>query len=96
MSERHKIAAAKRGAEKTAKVHRQVDDAIRAIAEEMQANGGIYPSNGGAVSMAELARRAGINEATLYKKSNAALKERAVLWLDALKKKETDISNTAH
>lgn len=89
MSERHKIAAAKRGAEKTAKVHRQVDDAIRAIAEEMQANGGIYPSNGGAVSMAELARRAGINEATLYKKSNAALKERAVLWLDALKKKET-------
>lgn len=39
--------------------------------------------------MAEIARRAGINEATLYKKDNTALKERAALWLDTLKKKET-------
>lgn len=89
MSEQHKIAAAKRGAAKTAKVHKQVDNAIRAITEEMQANGGIYPHNGGAVSMAEIARRAGINEATFYKKDNTALKERAALWLDTLKKKET-------
>lgn len=89
MSEQHKIAAAKRGAEKTAKVHQKVKDAIRAIAAEMQANGGIYPHNGGAVSMAELARRAGINEATFYKKDNTALKERASLWLDTVKKKET-------
>ncbi|MCL4722924.1 MAG: hypothetical protein KJZ90_01490 [Rhodocyclaceae bacterium] len=89
MSEQHKIAAAKRGAEKTAKVHQKVEDAIRAIAAEMQANGGIYPHNGGAVSMAELARRAGINEATFYKKDNTGLKERASLWLDTLKKKET-------
>jgi hypothetical protein len=89
MSEQHKIAAAKRGAAKTAKVHQQVEDAIRAIASEMQANGGIYPHNGGAVSMAEIARRAEINEATFYKKDNTALKERASLWLDTLKKKET-------
>lgn len=89
MSEQHKIAAAKRGAAKTAKVHQQVEDAIRAIASEMQANGGIYPNNGGAVSMAEIARRAEINEATFYKKDNTALKERASLWLDTLKKKET-------
>lgn len=39
--------------------------------------------------MAEIARRAGINEATLYKTGNTALKERAALWLDTLKKKET-------
>src|ERR1700733_1475172 len=89
MSEQHKIAAEKRGAAKTAKVHQQVDDAIRAIAGEMQANGGIYPHNGGAVSMAEIARRAGINESTFYKKDNAALKERASLWLKTLKKEET-------
>ena len=89
MSEQHRIAAAKRGAAKTAKVHQKVDDAIRGIAEEMQANGGIYPHNGGAVSMAEIARRAGINEATFYKKNNAALKERASLWLDTTKKTET-------
>lgn len=89
MSEQHKIAAAKRGAAKTAKLHQKVDDAIRAITTEMQANGGIYPANGGAVSMAEVARRADINEATFYKKDNAALKERVFLWLDTLKKKET-------
>lgn len=89
MSEKHKIAAAKRGAAKTAKLHQTVDDAIRAIAAEMQTNGGIYPRNGGAVSMAEIARRAEINEATFYKKGNVALKERVSLWLDTLKKKET-------
>lgn len=89
MSEQHKIAAAKRGAAKTAKVHQQVGDAIRTIAAEMQANSGIYPNKGGAVSMAEIARRAGINEATFYKKDNTALKERASVWLDTLKKKET-------
>jgi hypothetical protein len=89
MSEQHKIAAAKRGAAKTARVYQQVEDAIRAIADEMQANGGVYPNNGGAVSIAEIARRARINEATLYKKSNTTLKERVSLWLDTLKKKET-------
>lgn len=89
MSEQHKIAAAKRGAAKTAKVHQNVDDAIRAIAAEMKTNGGIYPHNGGAVSMAEIARRAEVNEATFYKKDNVALKERVSLWLGSLKKKET-------
>lgn len=89
MSEQHKIAAAIRGANTTAKLNQQVDDAMRAIADEMRANGGIYPNNGGAVSMAELARRAKINEATFYKKHNTTLKERASLWLDMLKKKET-------
>ncbi len=89
MSEQHKLAAAKRGAARTEKTLRQVEDAIRGIADDMANNGGIYPHNGGAVSMAEIARRAGINEATLYKKDNTALKERAALWLDTLKKKET-------
>lgn len=89
MSEQHRIAAAKRGAAKTARVYQQVEDAIRTIAAEMQANGGIYPNNGGSVSMAEIARRAGINEATFYKKDNTVLKERASLWLYTLKKKET-------
>lgn len=87
MSEQHKIAAAKHGADKTAKLNQKVDDAMRAIATEMLANGGIYPRNGGAVSMAELARRTEINKAIFYK--NRALKERASLWLDTLNKKKT-------
>jgi len=89
MSEQHRIAAAKRGAARTERTLQQVEDAIRAIAKDIGENGGIYPKNGGAVSMAELARRAGINEATFYKKGNAALKERAAQWLEALKNKET-------
>ena len=89
MSEQHKLAAAKRGAARTEKTLSQIEEGIRAIAHEMANNGGIYPHNGGAVSMAEIARRAGINEATFYKKDNTALKERASLWLDTLKKKET-------
>lgn len=89
MSESHKAAALKRGAERTEKIVRQVEDAIRAIVDEMKANGGIYPSNGGAVSMAEVARRAGINESTLYKKDKAQLKERVAHWLSTLRKEET-------
>lgn len=88
MSEQHKSAALKRGAARTAKVEHQVDAAIHTIVAEMQANGGIYPNNGGAVSIAEVARRAEINESTFYKKDNIALKERVALWLDTLKKKE--------
>lgn len=91
MSEQHKLAAVQRGAARTAKLEQQVTQAMLAIQAEMQANGGIYPHNGGAVSMVELARRAGISESSFYKKDpeNIALKERAGLWLDTLKKKET-------
>lgn len=91
MSEQHKLAAARRGAARTAQMEQQVADTMQAIHADLQANGGIYPHNGGAVSMAELARRAGISESSFYKKQpeNLALKERAALWLETLKKKET-------
>lgn len=91
MSEQHKIAAALRGAARTAEMELKVTNAMQAILADMQSNEGIYPHNGGAVSMAELARRAGINESSFYKKEpeNLALKEKAVLWLDTLKKQET-------
>jgi len=91
MSEQHKLAAALRGAARTAQMAQTVTQAMQAIQADMQANGGIYPHNGGAVSMAELARRAAISESSFYKKEpeNLALKERASLWLDTLKKKET-------
>jgi|SRR5437870_11543491 len=91
MSEQHKLAAARRGAARTKKMEQAVTQAMQAIQADMQANGGIYPLNGGAVSMAELARRADVSESSFYKKApeNLALKERASLWLDTLKKKET-------
>jgi len=91
MSERHQLAAIKRGVERTAEVEKKVVDGMAAIEAEMKANAGIYPHNGGSVGMAELARRAGIDESTFYRKAetNIALKERAALWLKQLKKHET-------
>lgn len=89
MAEYHKIAAAKRGAARTAKLYEAVDQAMRNIVEDMKNNDGIYPHNGGAVSMAELARRAEIDESSLYKPHNVKLKERATLFLQQLQKKET-------
>lgn len=89
MAEHHKIGATKRAAARKAALKEAVDGAMRAIVEDMKANQGIYPHNGGAVSMAELARRAGINESSFYKKQNVDLKESANLWLQQLQKKET-------
>lgn len=89
MAEHHKIGATKRAAARKEALNDSVDGAMRAIVEDMKANKGIYPANGGAVSMAELARRAGINESTFYKPQNAKLKQRANLWLQQLQKKET-------
>lgn len=89
MAEHHKLAAAKRGATRTEALNAAVDQAMRVILEDMKGNGGIYPHNGGSVSMAEIARRADVNESSFYKKQNVQLKERANLWLQQLQKKET-------
>ena len=89
MAEHHKIGATKRAAARKAALNESVDGAMRAIVEDMKANEGIYPHNGGAVSMAELARRADIHESSFYKKQNVELKERANLWLQQLQKRET-------
>lgn len=91
MSEQHKLAAKRRGAARTAGMKQKVIQAMKAIRAEMNANEGIYPHNGGDVSMAELVRRAKIDESSFYKKTpkNIVLKKRANLWLDMLKKKET-------
>lgn len=91
MSESHKQAAALRGAARTQKMEQAFIEAMRSIEAEMKANGGIYPHRGGAVSMAELARRANISESNFYKKTpgNSDLKARASQWLETLKRTET-------
>ena len=89
MAEHHKLAAAKRGAARTDALNSAVDQAMCVILEDMKGNGGIYPHNGGAVSIAEIARRADVNESSFYKKQNVELKKRANLWVQQLQKKET-------
>lgn len=84
-----KKAAAKRGKARTQAVESKVQAAMQAIRDEMAANAGIYPSNGGAVSMNEVARRAGINETTLFAPKQAELRKQVKAWVESLKETET-------
>lgn len=88
MSEVHKEAARLRGAARTAEVEFRVREAMVTIQKEMVTNNGIYPENGGAVSMNEVARRAKISETTLFSPKQKELGKIVKTWVDSLKKKE--------
>lgn len=88
MSEIHKEAARLRGEARTAGVDAKVREAMVIIQKEMAANNGIYPENGGAVSMNEVARRANISETTLFSPKQKELGKNVKAWVESLKKKE--------
>lgn len=87
MSEAHKKAAQLRGEARTAQVDIKVRKAILTIQQEMATNDGIYPNNGGAVSMNEVARRAKISETTLFSPKQKELGKFVKDWIESLKKK---------
>ncbi|MGQ7939612.1 hypothetical protein [Paraburkholderia sp. D1E] len=58
--------ASERGKERSAALDKHVREVMATIDGEIAANKGIYPNNGGALSAAELARRAGVHETTFY------------------------------
>lgn len=88
MSEIHRKAARLRGEARTAEVETKVREAMVTIKNEMVANSGIYPENGGAVSMNEVARRAKISETTLFSPKQKELGKIVKAWVESLKKKE--------
>lgn len=88
MSEIHKEAARRRGEARTAEVEAKVREAMVTIQKEMTANNGIYPVNGGAVSMNEVARRAKISETTLFSPKQKELGKIVKTWVEFLKRKE--------
>lgn len=88
MSEIHKEAARLRGEARTAGVEARVREAMVTIQKEMAANDGIYPQNGGAVSMNEVARRAKISETTLFSPKQKELGKNVKAWVESLKKTE--------
>ena len=88
MSELHKEAARLRGEARTAGVEARVREAMVTIQKEMAANNGIYPENGGAVSMNEVARRAKISETTLFSPKQKELGKNVKAWVESLKKTE--------
>lgn len=88
MSNLHKEAARLRGEARTAGVEARVREAMVTIQKEMAANSGIYPGNGGAVSMNEVARRAKISETTLFSPKQKELGKNVKAWVESLKKTE--------
>ncbi len=65
--------------------HERVRQVMQTIQKEMAANEGIYPHNKGAVSMAEVARRAGIHPFTFHKPRYLELGKEVKAWLETLK-----------
>lgn len=88
MSAIHKEAAQRRGEARTAEVEAKVREAMTSIQKEMADNQGIYPANGGAVSMNEVARRAGISLTTLFSPKQKELGKLVKAWVESLKKTE--------
>ena len=88
MSDAHKEAARLRGEARTAGIESSVRAAMVTIQKEMAANNGIYPQNGGAVSMNEVARRANISETTLFSPKQKELGKQVKAWVESLKKTE--------
>ncbi len=79
--------ALKRGAKRSAAVEASVRKAMEDIDTEIESNDGIYPHNGGALSAAEVARRADIHETTLHKKL-ITLGEEVKTWLKLKEEKK--------
>lgn len=88
MSDIHKEAARLRGEARTAQVAAKVREAMTNIEKEMSDNQGIYPVNGGAVSMNEVARRAAISLTTLFSPKQKELGRVVKAWVESLKKTE--------
>lgn len=79
------VRALERGAQRTNDVQQRVRKLLAAIEDEMAANGGIYPHNGGALSGAEIARRAGIHPTTLFSPKQRDLGSEVKQWLERIK-----------
>jgi hypothetical protein len=87
--ERMRQAALSRYDSNAEETHKRVRVVMRTIQEEMAANSGIYQQNKGAVSLAEVARRAGIHPVTFHKKRYVELASEVKLWLETLRQGAT-------
>lgn len=87
--ERMRAAALARSDSKAEQIHEHVRDLLKEIQKEMAANQGIYPQNGGALSMAEVARRAEIHPNTFHKSRYVELAKEVKEWLKTVRQGAT-------
>lgn len=78
-------AAKKRGDKRTEDVRERVRTTMAAIEKEMASNEGIYPHRNGALSSAEVARRAGIHPTSFFTEKLRGLGVEVKSWLNNLK-----------
>lgn len=83
--DRMRLAARARHDANTKKTYERVRGVMRLIQQEMAANQGIYPQNRGAVSLAEVARRAKMHPVTFHKPNYQELVTEVKTWLHELK-----------
>jgi len=77
--------ALERGKQRSAETRDRVLTAISAIEQEMALNNGVYPKNGGAISAAEVARRADVHPTTFFSPKQRELGREVRAWLTSLK-----------
>ncbi|WP_155631426.1 hypothetical protein [Burkholderia cepacia] len=85
--ERMRAAALARYDSNAQQAHERVRAVMKTIQVEMASNQGIYPHNKGAVSLAEVARRAEIHPFTFHKPRYVELVKEVRQWLETLKQR---------
>ncbi|WP_197386309.1 hypothetical protein [Ralstonia pseudosolanacearum] len=73
------------------RAHDGVRAMLATIRNEIAENEGVYPHNKGALSLAEIARRAGIHPQTFHKPRYVELAAEVKAWLKALKQEASGV-----
>lgn len=77
--------ALERGQKRSDDLEARVREVMRVIEREIDANDGIYPHNGGAVSAAEVARRADVHVTSFHTPKQRKFGAEVKLWVEGLK-----------
>lgn len=80
--------ALQKGQARSDDVEQRVRAVMTNIEKEMTDNDGIYPHNKGALSLAEVARRADIHPTTFHTAKQQTFGKEVKAWLDALKEEK--------
>lgn len=80
-----RASALARGQQRSSDTRARVEAAMKAIEDEMASNDGVYPHKNGAVSAAEVARRAAIHKTTFFSPKQRELGDTVRNWLATLK-----------
>jgi hypothetical protein len=80
--------ALERGANRSDELRKRVRATLKTIEAEMASNDGIYPHKKGALSSAEVARRAGVHATTFFSPKQRDLGDEVRTWLKNLKKEK--------